>query len=82
MIVGGGVRIEETIPAVTERLLNVYTVVVKKRFPKRWQIFVRRSPVAYAISNVVTVQYVVFGFLLFGSDVGRLREFFAVLAQA
>jgi len=60
-------------------LLNLYTHVVKKYFSKRWRIFVKRSPVAYGVSNFVTVQYVVFGFLLFGSDVAGLREFFTVI---
>ncbi len=61
-------------------LLNLYTHLVKSHFSKRWRIFVKRSPIAYGISNFVTVQYVVFGFLLFGSDVERLRAFWEVMS--
>lgn len=57
-------------------ILNVYGYLIKRYASRGYKAFVSESPVAYGISTFVTVQYVAFGFLLFGCDLPKIKAFF------
>lgn len=61
-------------------ILNMYGYVVKKHFSAKMKEFVHTSRVAYAISTLVTFQFVAFGFLIFSSDMQRLRAILTAVA--
>ena len=57
-------------------ILNLYTQLEKKYYPRPWKESLSRSRVAYGVSNFITFQFVAFGFLLFALDMSRLKLFF------
>lgn len=58
--------------------LNAYAQLVRRGFPRPVQLWVKRSRLSYALSAFVTVQYVVFGFLLFGCDFEEVSSFVSI----
>lgn len=63
-------------------ILNGYNHWEKKHAPKDWRKFMNTSRIAQVGSTFMTVQYVAFGFLLFGCDMNRLQAFFALIARS
>jgi alginate O-acetyltransferase complex protein AlgI len=59
-------------------MLNIYTQFEKKRVPLKWKKRINSTRWGYAASWFITFQYAAFGFLLFGSDMSRLKKFFTL----
>ena len=62
-------------------ILNSYTYLIKKHGTRSVKRFVKKSPVAYGISNFITFQYVSFGFLIFACDMERLKVVSAIFLK-
>jgi len=59
-------------------ILNSYGYLEKKYYPRRWREVLNKSRFAYGVSSFITLQFVAFGFLLFGLDIERIRLFFRI----
>lgn len=63
-------------------LLNGYNHWEKKHAPVGWRKFMNTSNIARVGSTFITIQYVAFGFLLFGCDMQKLGTFFALFVKS
>lgn len=56
-------------------LLNIYISIEKKLFSIRLRKIINTSRIGYAASTLITLQYVAFGFFLFGCDITKQQQF-------
>ncbi len=62
-------------------ILNSYTYLVKKYASRNVKKFIHKSPLSYALSMFITVQYVALGFMLFAYDMQQLRTVTRLLIE-
>jgi D-alanyl-lipoteichoic acid acyltransferase DltB (MBOAT superfamily) len=62
-------------------ILNIYTSMIREKASRKVQMFIKQSKISYAASNMVTFQFVAFGFLLFACDYSQLLDLYSLLVR-